>query len=88
MKHIHQYKRRDIGAKGKPYLVYACNLPLCSHYLHASLLENKFSLCYRCDKPFLLNKENLKLAFPHCDTCTHERKDDDIGRVETAGEAN
>lgn len=81
-KHIHQYRRTNIGVKNK-YIVYACNLPLCTHYLRPELVEGKLSLCCRCDKPFVMTKEKLRLANPHCDDCKIGVKDD-VERAEAS----
>lgn len=73
MKHIHKYIRTDIGEK-KPYVVYKCALPECTHYLAEKLALGKLSICWRCGNTFQLVKR-LMLKKPHCDACTKRQKE-------------
>jgi predicted RNA-binding Zn-ribbon protein involved in translation (DUF1610 family) len=72
-KHIHQYKRADLGVN-KEYIVYRCTLPDCGHYLVPKLVEGKESLCPRCGEVFIIEKSHLSLANPHCDNCTVKKE--------------
>lgn len=74
--HLHKYKRIDIGSR-QPYIVLKCTKPSCSHYIKATLAEGKMAECPRCDAPFLLDKEALRLAVPHCSNCTVKREGSD-----------
>jgi len=57
-KSAHKYNRINLGTKDKPRWVYACALLDCSHYqLHARLLVNKLSICWKCLKEFRLDAE-------------------------------
>jgi len=68
MKHTHLYKRVNIGSS-KPYLVYACQKPGCSHYLPAQLLVNKKAECPRCGEEYVIEQRHLELVNPHCNFC-------------------
>lgn len=73
-KHIHQYKRADIGVS-KEYIVYRCVLPDCGHYLVPNLVEGRECLCPRCGDTFIIEKSHLSLANPHCDNCIVKREE-------------
>jgi len=68
-KHIHKYKRRKIG-RAKDYIVYACVLPNCRHYLSPEHLEGKQFICWRCGNPTLAGVTTKLVAKPHCKECT------------------
>ncbi len=70
-KHLHKYKRTDIGKKG-PYIVYKCMD--CSHYVAPELLEGREAACPRCDEPYKIEAQHLSLAIPHCNNCTQRRE--------------
>ena len=74
-KHIHRYVKATLGRNKWP--IYKCDLPDCSHYISAELVEGKFSICHRCGERFILTAALLKLANPHCLRCT-ERKVDPV----------
>lgn len=75
-KHLHKYQRVNIGSKTKPYLVYRCMKPGCTHYITPKLALNRACECNRCGKIMVLTKEALTLVKPHCAGCV-ERKDSD-----------
>lgn len=64
-KHVHKYRRVDIGRK-KPYIVMKCALPECTHYVQEALALDRESRCWYCDKVFSLNTRVIALAKPHC----------------------
>lgn len=69
-KHVHKYQRRVIG---KDYIVYACALPECTHYISEALVEGKLTICWRCGEMCQMrrdNRGNFKHK-PHCIQCTH-----------------
>lgn len=75
--HVHKYQKRKLG-KNKDYVVFACALPNCRHYIAPQLAIGKASLCNKCGEIFLITaemarpgREQLK---PHCDSCTRGRK--------------
>jgi hypothetical protein len=52
--------------------VWACALPDCLHYIpkHMEYMVcGKRSICWSCDKEFILNEENMKDDQPICETC-------------------
>lgn len=68
MKHVHSYKKVNIGA-GRDYYVFQCQDPSCSHYLPAALVLGKLSLCPRCDDPFVMGENHLAQTLPYCNNC-------------------
>ena len=78
-KHIHKYKRVDIGRKNGPndrkeFIVFKCVLPDCTHYVEKALAEGKFCVCNRCGGLMTLTKAAMELASPHCPDCTKRKK--------------
>jgi hypothetical protein len=69
MKHIHKYERKKYGNNG--CFIYKCMIPGCTHFVYESLIINRRSLCWRCDKEFVITK---LLKKPHCDDCTRGKK--------------
>lgn len=69
--HIHKYKRATLGMK--KWKIYRCILPGCSHYIDATLIRNKISLCHRCNEPFIVENRLAELSEPHCFDCTEKR---------------
>lgn len=74
MKHIHKFRRVDIG-KDKPYWVMKCALVGCNHYtpmkskLSCPRLKDEAAICNKCEEPFQLNRRALRMAQPTCDSC-------------------
>jgi hypothetical protein len=68
LKHIHRYVKTTLGRNKWP--IYKCNLPDCSHYISAELIDGKFSICHRCGERFIITKALTRLAKPHCLKCT------------------
>ena len=67
--HLHKYKRFNIGASGKEYLVFRCMMPGCTHYVPVEQALGRPCVCNRCNEPMILNKESVKLSKPHCANC-------------------
>lgn len=77
-KHVHKYKKVDIGAKNGPndrkeFIVFKCMLPDCTHYIEQALAEGKFCLCNRCGELMTLTKAAMQLVKPHCISCTQHK---------------
>jgi hypothetical protein len=97
MNHIHKYKRKNIGrSKVHSFYVYQCQLN-CNHYIREDLLFGRSSICWDCDKEFILQPRGsrpFKLK-PICDSCWNikwghkekkEIKEKDIEKIlKTAG---
>lgn len=69
--HIHKYQEVDIGVN-KEYLVWKCAHPECpkpGHYLRPMLVENRKSICFKCDKEFVLTKALMSRKKPICPYC-------------------
>jgi hypothetical protein len=73
--HTHTYIRsRTKAGKPNPH-IYRCAHPDCSHYTAKHLLDGKRSVCAICGlNEILLTAKQLKLARPHCLTCSNEVK--------------
>jgi len=81
-KHIHKYRKTDIGAKGREYLVMQCAMPGCGHYLpHLNLAIGRESICWRCEDTFVMDVDHLSQANPHCNNC--KRTEDDARRTQS-----
>lgn len=66
--HCHKYYRVDIGQR-KPYVVYRCALPRCTHYLQRELITAKESICWECGERFIVTKANLNQEKLRCMAC-------------------
>lgn len=73
-KHHHKLEKVYIG-KNKDHLVYICRLPDCSYYAQPIFLPGKSAECYRCGKPFIISKIQVRkgkeMKKLHCENCTH-----------------
>lgn len=87
-RHIHKYKRKELGRKTS-YIVYACMLPNCSHYLRRELMVGKESICWKCGEVFTLTHKNVgtdRQVKPKCPKCmkwvgTVSIKNEDMSEV-------
>jgi len=62
---------------GKGYIVYACALPDCTHYIREDMVVGKKTVCWVCGKYTIVYRDsNGILARPHCKTCTKKKKED------------
>jgi len=70
-KHIHMYKRENLtrNPEKKPYMVFRCIKPTCNHHIPLDRALGKIAECCRCNEPFIIDKETIKLAKPHCQNC-------------------
>lgn len=67
----HKYERVKWGKKETP--VYRCVLPDCPHYLHPPMMIGKVSLCWSCERAFIINKDKLRRKRPKCDACQFKK---------------
>jgi hypothetical protein len=80
-KHVHKYVRIKLG-RNKDRIKYKCNLPGCPHYLEPELAVGRIALCNSCNEEFVMNKESIRLAKPHCDNCGKgSKKKDKINTI-------
>jgi hypothetical protein len=63
--HIHKYLRDKLGK----LIIYKCALPGCPHYIRQNLVVGKVSLCWVCNKEFVMTRAMAKLKKPHCPDC-------------------
>lgn len=61
----HFYRRVKMG-KNKDYIVYKCIKPGCPHYVPRELAVGRPSLCWSCNKEFIMTSKNLQQAKPTC----------------------
>ena len=75
IKHVHKYFKRKMG---KDYVVYACALPDCSHYISADLIVGKKTICWVCGRVTIVYRDsNGVLARPHCKGCTKRKTENE-----------
>ena len=69
------YKRENLtrNPDKKPYFVFRCIKPACNSHIPVNRALGKLAECNRCNNPFILDKETVQLAKPHCQDCI-ERK--------------
>jgi len=70
MKHIHRYRRVNIGSKNKDkkYNVFKCTLPDCPHYLpQENLIIGRKSICFSCGNSFIIKTKDFAKAI--CENC-------------------
>lgn len=67
----HKYERVAWGAKGT--LVYKCQLPACTHYLHPEMVVGQLSICPKCRGQFLMTKAKAQRKKPKCDHCVKKK---------------
>jgi hypothetical protein len=78
MKHLtsHKYQRKNIGrSKEHPFYVYQCTLPTCTHYVRESLIFGRMTICWTCDKEFLIMPIGTRphKRKPICQSCWNVR---------------
>ena len=79
LNHVHKY-RRAIGRitnknrNSKMINYYKCALKNCTHYVLATLILGKESICNRCGNKFTLPMALSELTnSPHCRECTKRK---------------
>jgi hypothetical protein len=73
--HTHKYYKSYIGWGKNRKIVYRCALPKCPHYVHEVGAILKASICWRCNKEFVLPKAiSLLTSKPWCPDCAKLRK--------------
>jgi formylmethanofuran dehydrogenase subunit E len=68
-RHIHKYHKIKLNNDD----IWACALPDCNHFMpkhYEQMVLGKSSYCWNCDKPFILNQENMKDDKPICESCS------------------
>ncbi len=93
--HTHRYKKVNLSnTKDKPYYVYKCQKPACSHYLPVTLAEGTICECNKCFNPMLLTKAILThssggpMTRPHCNDCVKRKKSDAVDAIAAFLEGN
>jgi hypothetical protein len=78
-KHIHLYEQINIAkTPGKKYLVWACKLANCTHYL--TTIENKEALCWGCRTKMIVTADLMKPR-PLCVDCTLNKIWEDLSAI-------
>jgi hypothetical protein len=87
-KHIHKYRRVNIGHDGKKFWVMRCVKPGCSHYMAMSsklscpILKDSIAECNRCDDRFILDKRALRMEKPCCEDCIRKKENKKLDAAE------
>jgi hypothetical protein len=70
---VHKYARvfldKDIRKSLKPRdreIVYRCFLPNCTHYLRRQFTLGRKSICWFCEKEFLMGLREIDMKHPNC----------------------
>lgn len=85
--HLHRYKKINLGTRSKPYFVYRCQKPACSHYVPMHLAEGKLCECNRCSEPMILGKIQMTrshggpMTKPHCNTCVQRKESANVAAL-------
>lgn len=79
--HVHKYMGVKFppknGAK-KGYEILKCMHPDCNHFIPRPLGIGKRSICWVCEKAFVIDAYSIRLKKPHCTTCS--RFPEGVGR--------
>ena len=87
-KHLHKFRRVNIGKDGKQYFVMRCTKPECRYYvamntkLSAPLLKDTLAECNRCGDRFILDKRALRMTEPCCEDCVKKKVDPKVKEAE------
>lgn len=65
--HVHKYERKSLPKRD----IYKCTL--CPSWVISELIEGRVSMCWRCSKPFRIDKRAGELKRPHCIDCVKKR---------------
>ena len=78
---LHRYRRRNIGSKTKPFLVYHCID--CPSYTRPEMFVGRNARCfYGCGNEFKILPKHKKMAKVKCDDCMKNVvKDDSIDKL-------
>lgn len=80
--HIHRYRRINLSTKPREsYEVLRCTKPACTHYIRVDMAEGQVAECNRCGNPFVLNRETVRLAKPHCTDCIKRKKSETVDAI-------
>ena len=63
--HIHKYERGYVD-KERTSTVYICRLPDCSHFIGEVFIIGKKSICWKCQREFVIDKATTKLVKLNC----------------------
>lgn len=67
--------------KGKPYFIFKCQIPGCTHFKPRDLVIGDESVCWRCGGTFQMTYASTYLKKPHCPSCTETKGEVDIHTV-------
>ena len=75
-RHTHKYQKIDLSF----VKTWACALPDCTHYMPKHMermVEGKASICWECEKEFVLDRIALTMDRPTCLECRNPLNIDD-----------
>ena len=67
-RHVHKYHKVNLGFAD----AWACALPDCTHYMPPTmekLVEGKKSICWECNKEFIIDIDSMQSKRPICNDC-------------------
>ena len=68
--HSHKLRRHQYKSGNK---VYFCILPDCNFKVDVALALGKKCICNLCGNEFIMNEYTIKLARPHCESCSKQK---------------
>lgn len=87
LKHLHIYKRADIGRKEFnkdtkkwkkiSHIVYKCIKPGCTHHVSPELVLDRQAECCRCNTQFIVTRRCLnagRIVNIHCEDCFQDKE--------------
>ncbi len=83
-KHVHQYIRVQKAKRKDAVIWYTCIAVGCTHKERIEFMENRLSICNRCNDEFILTRKKLydkPRMKPHCDACTKSVKQSTINEL-------
>lgn len=87
-KHIHKYRKVKPNKNNPDWVIYKCDLPGCTHYIHGEILIlGKQSICFLCEQPFIMNVRSLRVK-PECNVCLGIEPDPNVKSEEKASDIN
>lgn len=64
--HTHKYQRFYQSEDKRNSAIFRCMLVNCSHFLRLIFIVNKESICWKCDKKFVIGPKEALMKKPTC----------------------
>lgn len=82
LSHAHKLKRHRYKSTGGS--IYFCTLSDCNFKVEIHLTLGKRTICWRCGREFNMNEYSIRLARPHCASCTKTKREDIAEAITTS----